>query len=137
METVRSSDSFTSEAMMDSITYRLEEPIVVAVVGAKGGTCKTITVADVAHTVAECGYDAVQCDLDPQGTLTMRCGFDRIANPLQSEPVAVKYAVPEGDGVHPVNTAGRLTLFRGGRSMNVATEAEISALLNRAIAPNA
>lgn len=108
------------------------EPTIIAIVGSKGGTGKTSTAANVAHTLAERGHDAVLIDLDPQGTLTKRCDFDRVPDPLIADPVTVEYRLRtrEGVSVYPVN--GTVTLFRGGRSLQSVTSAEIHQLLQRA-----
>jgi len=81
---------------------------IVSFIGAKGGTLKTASAASVAHVLARSGYRTVMVDLDPQGDLTMRSNFSRVADPLAAEAVAVRF---EGEPEIP------LWLLRGGRSM--------------------
>jgi chromosome partitioning protein len=91
---------------------------VVAVVGSKGGTLKSVTVATLAHVLAEAGFDVVIGDLDPQGSLTRRCRHARLPHPVGVDPVALQYVLPAAPGASPVvvPTKGTVTLFRGGRS---------------------
>jgi chromosome partitioning protein len=79
-----------------------------ACIGAKGGTLKTASVAAIAHVVAKTGLRVVMVDLDPQGDLTTRSGFTRVADPLGTSAVQVHYP---GEPEMP------LWLLRGGRSM--------------------
>ena len=91
---------------------------VVAVVGSKGGTLKSVTTATLAHVLAEAGCDVVIGDLDPQGSLTLRCGHARTPDPGGVDPIALQYVLPADPGASPVvvPTKGTVTLFRGGRS---------------------
>lgn len=84
---------------------------IVSFIGAKGGTLKTASAAAVAHVLAKAGLRVVMVDLDPQGDLTTRSNFSRVADPLAAEPVTVRY---EGEPDLP------LWLLRGGRSMEAA-----------------
>lgn len=98
---------------------------VVAFIGAKGGTLKTASVAAVAHMLADADLRLVMIDLDPQGDLTSRSGFTRVAEPLTAEPVAVAF---EHERTLP------LWLLRGGRSMEGADYASVAAHIQRALA---
>jgi chromosome partitioning protein len=89
--------------------YRMNN--IVSFIGAKGGTLKTASTAAVAHIMARSGYRTVMIDLDPQGDLTTRSNFSRVADPFSAEPVAVRF---EGEPELP------LWLLRGGRSMEAA-----------------
>lgn len=94
-----------------------------SLIGAKGGTLKTASVAAIAHVMAKTGLRIVMADLDPQGDLTTRSGLTRVANPLEAEPVRVGY---EGEPELP------LWLLRGGRSMETADFDAASRHLSRA-----
>jgi chromosome partitioning protein len=84
---------------------------VVALIGAKGGTLKTASVAAIAHVMARAGLRVIMVDGDPQADLTSRSGFARVADPGSAEIVRVQYdGEPEMD----------LWLLRGGRSMEAA-----------------
>lgn len=82
-------------------------PTVISLVGAKGGTLKTASSAAIAHLLAQTDNRVLMIDADPQGDLTKRSGFNRVAEPLRAEPVPVVY---EGAG------ALDLWLLRSGRS---------------------
>lgn len=84
---------------------------ILAFIGAKGGTLKTASAAAVAHVVAKAGLRVLMVDLDPQGDLTTRSHFTRVADPLTAAPVQVHY---EGE------PEMSLWLLRGGRSMEAA-----------------
>lgn len=109
---------------------------VVAVVGSKGGTLKSVTVATLAHVLAEAGFDVVIGDLDPQGSLTLRCGLARLPQPVGVDPVALQYVVPAAPRASPVviPTDGAVTLFRGGRSQESMGGHQIDAHIARIIA---
>lgn len=96
---------------------------VVSFIGAKGGTLKTASAAAVAHVIAKAGVRVLMVDLDPQGDLTTRSGFSRVADPLAAEVVRVRY---DGEPELP------LWLLRGGRSMEAADYAAVMAHLARA-----
>lgn len=95
----------------------------VAFIGAKGGTLKTASTAAVAHVLAKTGLRVVMVDLDPQGDLTTRSNFTRVADPLSAAPVQVHY---EGEPEMP------LWLLRGGRSMEAADMEGVRHHLSRA-----
>lgn len=111
------------------------EAKVAALVGAKGGTTKSATTAGAAFVFAERGYRVLLVDLDPQATLTMRCGFARPDEPLHEPPVTVPYLRPTEDGAshEELAVAGSVTLFRGGRSLEAASAFEIAAHIGRAV----
>jgi chromosome partitioning protein len=92
-------------------------------IGAKGGTLKTASAAAVAHVIAKAGIRVVMVDLDPQGDLTTRSNFGRVADPLTAEPIVVQY---EGEPELP------LWLLRGGRSIEAADPEAIRRHLKRA-----
>jgi chromosome partitioning protein len=94
-----------------------------AIIGAKGGTLKTASVAALAHVLAKTGLRIVMVDLDPQGDLTTRSNFSRVADPLTAEPVTVQY---EGEPELP------LWLLRGGRAMEAADSDTVRQHLARA-----
>lgn len=96
---------------------------VLSFIGAKGGTLKTASTAAVAHVLAQAGLRVVMVDLDPQGDLTSRSSFSRVADPLTAEPVLVRY---EGEPELP------LWLLRGGRSMEAADAEAVHRHLARA-----
>lgn len=83
-------------------------PKLISLVGAKGGTLKTASVAALAHLAARAGMSVVMVDGDPQADLTSRSGHARVADPLTAEAVPVRY-LGEPDLA--------LRLLRGGRSM--------------------
>lgn len=83
----------------------------VALIGAKGGTLKTASVAALAHVSAKAGLRIAMFDTDPQADLTSRSGFARVTDPLAAEPVRVHF---EGE------PEVELWLFRGGRSLEAA-----------------
>ena len=97
----------------------------VSFIGAKGGTLKTASAAAVAHVLAKAGLRVVMIDLDPQGDLTTRSNFSRVADPLTAEPVVVRY---DGEPELP------LWLLRGGRSMEAVDIDAIRRHLDRASA---
>lgn len=109
---------------------------IVAIVGSKGGTLKSVTAATLAHVLAEAGFDVVIGDLDPQGSLTLRCGLARLPQPVGVEPVALQYVLPAAPGASPVvvPTKGVVTLFRGGRSQESIGGHQIDAHIGRIIA---
>ena len=100
-------------------------PKIISLIGAKGGTLKTSTVASICHLFAVAGLNVTLLDADPQGTLTRRCGLKRSEYPLSADPQAVRLnGMPK--------TAGRIFLLPGGRSLEVADEEGITALIVRA-----
>lgn len=109
---------------------------VIAVVGSKGGTLKSVTVATLAHVLAEAGFDVVIGDLDPQGSLTRRCGLARLPKPVGVDPVALQYVVPAAPGTSPVviATKGTVTIFRGGRSQESIGGHQVDAHIGRIVA---
>lgn len=105
-----------------------------AMVGAKGGTTKSASTASTAFVLAERGCRVVLVDLDPQATLTKRCGFARPNEPLLDVPVPVQYLLPTEDGGYEaIAVAGSVTLFRGGRSLEASSSSEIAAHIDRAV----
>ncbi len=64
---------------------------VLALIGAKGGTLKTTTVASLGHLLALQGLRVLMIDGDPQGDLTTRSGLQRVADPVSSPPVRITY----------------------------------------------
>lgn len=88
-------------------------PKLICLVGAKGGTLKTASVAAIAHLGAKAGLSVLMVDADPQADLTSRSGHARVTDPLSEEPVEVSYADPKGARV-------MLRLLRGGRSLEGA-----------------
>lgn len=109
---------------------------VVAVVGSKGGTLKSMSVASLAHVLAEAGFDVVIGDLDPQGSLTLRCGHARLRRPAGGDPVTLQYLLPAAPGASPVvvPTKGTVTLFRGGRSQESIGGHQVVAHIARMVA---
>lgn len=101
---------------------------IIAVIGAKGGTAKTATVAALGHLLAEAGWSTLLVDLDPQGSLTSRCGLSRAADPLAAELDALDLGVP---------LAGTLRLARGGRPLEGRSKEAIVAHLERSAAMDA
>ncbi|HEV2147737.1 MAG TPA: ParA family protein [Longimicrobiaceae bacterium] len=97
-------------------------PPILSFIGAKGGTLKTASAAAVAHVLAKAGLRVVMVDLDPQGDLTTRSSFSRVADPLTADAVHVHY---EGEPELP------LWLLRGGRSMEAADMDAIQRHLER------
>lgn len=98
-----------------------------AVVGAKGGTTKTSSVAALGHIFALSGFDTVLLDTDPQATLTRRFGAERVADPLSAEPLELPIA---RRSTSPC--AGRLLLLPGGRRLELADELDVGAHILRA-----
>jgi chromosome partitioning protein len=97
----------------------------ISVVGAKGGTLKTASVAALAHLLAARGERVLMVDVDPQADLTSRSGHARVSDPLNASPVEVRFARGE-----PLP----LLLLRGGRAMEGADFHSVAALLERAAA---
>lgn len=79
-----------------------------SLIGAKGGTLKTTSVASLGHIFAVRGLRVLLIDGDPQGDLTTRSGFRRVAEPLTSPPVQISY---QGE------THLDAWLLRGGRTL--------------------
>ena len=79
-----------------------------SLIGAKGGTLKTTSVASLGHLFAVRGLKVLLIDGDPQGDLTTRSGFQRVADPMTSPPVRVPY---QGE------THLEAWLLRGGRKL--------------------
>lgn len=98
---------------------------ILIVVGAKGGTLKTSTVAALGHYFAASGLNVAMLDGDPQGTLTRRSNYSRHEDPLGAEPVALQADRTPG-------TPGRLVLLPGGRRLEAASEEEMAAHIRRA-----
>lgn len=96
---------------------------ILAFIGAKGGTLKTASVAAVAHVLAKAGLRVVMVDLDPQGDLTTRSNFSRVADPVTADPVLVRF---DGEPELP------LWLMRGGRAMEAADAETVRRHLARA-----
>jgi chromosome partitioning protein len=108
-------------------------PTIVPVIGSKGGTLKTTTVRTLAHICAERGCHVVAVDLDPQGSLTLTSGADRVVDPLGAPPVPITYLLPpDAVGVRDeVRVAGSVSLFRGGRALEHATMTQVQSHLAR------
>ena len=98
-------------------------PKVLSLVGAKGGTLKTSSVAAIAHLAAKGGLHVVMIDADPQADLTSRSGYSRVAEPLAADPVPVSFDTEPGLP---------LQLLRGGRSMEAADLASAVRQIERA-----
>lgn len=98
---------------------------VLAVVGAKGGTLKTSSVVALGHLAARAGLRVVMVDADPQGDLTRRSGYARVADPAAAPGVEVPGAA----------AGGGLRLLRGGRSLEGADVAGAARHLARAAGP--
>jgi chromosome partitioning protein len=98
-------------------------PIIISVVGAKGGTLKTASVAALAHLLAARGERVLMVDADPQADLTSRSGHARVSDPLDAPAVEVRFGRGE-----PLP----LLLLRGGRAMEGADFHSVAALLGRA-----
>lgn len=80
----------------------------VSFIGAKGGTLKSASVAAVSHVMARGAMRVLMFDGDPQGDLTRRSGFHRVAAPLEADMVQVAY---------PGQPTMDLRLMCGGRSL--------------------
>ncbi len=98
---------------------------VISIIGAKGGTLKTSSAHALAHAITGSGVDVVLVDADPQASLTRRCGLERLADPLATDPVTI-------DAEETSGGRGRLVLLPGGRALEAADEARIAAHLRRA-----
>lgn len=83
-------------------------PKTLSLIGAKGGTLKTTSVASLGHLLALRGLRVLLIDGDPQGDLTARCGFQRVSDPLAAPAVRVAY---RGESHLDV------WLMRGGRKL--------------------
>jgi chromosome partitioning protein len=94
----------------------------IAVVGAKGGTCKSASTYALGHLFAVEGHTVVLVDCDPQGTITRTCGLSRTPDPIEAEPVTLDLA----------GTDGRIRLLPGGRALEAADAAQVDAHLDRA-----
>ena len=102
-------------------------PVVIVCVGSKGGSLKTAGSAALAYTYAERGYATVLGDLDPQGSLSLRSGQPRAADPYEAAPHPLTYTVRGGTYV----PAGTVHLYAGGRVMDGATTEEVERHLQR------
>jgi len=60
-------------------------------IGAKGGTLKTTSVASLGHLMALRNLRVLLIDGDPQGDLTTRSGFQRVSDPILAPTVRVEY----------------------------------------------
>jgi chromosome partitioning protein len=100
-----------------------EKPMhTISVVGAKGGTLKTASVAALADLLAARGERVLMVDADPQADLTSRSGHARVPDPLDAPPVEVRF---RDSAPQP------LLLLRGGRPMEAADIHAVGALLGR------
>jgi chromosome partitioning protein len=92
----------------------------VAVAAGRGGTGKSTLTYGIAHTLhAEKGFaDVAMLDLDPQAGLTTRAGKAPVVDPTRAEPADVF----------------GLALYRGGRGLSHATDAELAAHIGRTVA---
>lgn len=100
-------------------------PKLISLVGAKGGTLKTASVAAIAHLCAKGGRSVMMVDVDPQADLTSRSGYPRVADPFCEDPVDVLFPGSR-EGSLP------LRLMRGGRSMEGADLSATSRHIARA-----
>lgn len=98
-----------------------------AIIGAKGGTGKTSSAVNLAHLLSRVGRTVVIVDADPQGSLTRRCGVDRVPDPLTAVPVEVPMAAEDAQF-----QAGRVVLMPGGRRMEHAVGDDVLHHLSRA-----
>lgn len=103
----------------------LSTPKLIALVGAKGGTCKTSSVAALGHLLAS-SLRVLMVDLDPQGSLTRRFDFDRVPKPLTTPPIVV----PAANG----GLGDRLRLAPGGRALEGESFERLERHLARAVA---
>jgi chromosome partitioning protein len=95
----------------------VDMPKNLSLIGAKGGTLKTTSVASLGHLLAVQGLKVLLIDGDPQGDLTARSGFQRVADPIAAPPVRVGY---RGESHLEV------WLLRGGRKLE---EMDLKAML--------
>lgn len=73
---------------------------VVAIANQKGGVAKTTTTLHLAAALAEAGQRVLMVDLDPQGGLTLSCGFQ----PDELEPTVYEALVKDADPLPIVRT---------------------------------
>lgn len=93
---------------------------IVAIAAGRGGSAKTtlaFALGDVLHRLRGVG-DVALLDLDPQANLTSYAGQDPVDDPLSAAPVTIH-------GLH---------LYRGGRSLALATVPQRAAHVARALA---
>lgn len=95
---------------------------ILTIAGLKGGVGKTTTSVNLAAELAALGHRVRLVDLDPQSSATLSLGLDPVADPLHVDPE--EYRLQNSETV--------LEVFRGGRRMAHATEAEVRAHLERA-----
>lgn len=95
---------------------------ILAVAAGRGGTGKSTLAYSLADILRQTQPDAdvVLVDLDPQAGLTGYAKLGTTPDPVRDAPV----------------TANGLTIFRSGRALAHATEAEITAHLERALGDN-
>lgn len=112
-------------ALLPSRWQRMSDIRILAVAAGRGGTGKStlaFAVADVLrHMDGNSPLDVALVDLDPQAGLTGYAKKAPAANPLHDPPV----------DVHGIR------LYRGGRALAHATDVEIEAHLERALAGSA
>jgi chromosome partitioning protein len=92
---------------------------ILAVAAGRGGTGKSTLTYGIAHALLELKgmEDVAMLDLDPQAGLTTRTGKTPVADPVREEPVEVF----------------GITLYRGGRGLAHATDAEVARHIERAV----
>jgi chromosome partitioning protein len=93
---------------------------ILAVAAGRGGTGKSTLTFGIAHTLRELKGmgDVAMLDLDPQAGLTTRAGKAPVADPIHEPPVDVF----------------GIALYRAGRGLAHATDAQIAAHIDRAVA---
>ena len=92
---------------------------ILAIAAGRGGTGKSTLTFGIAHTLHELKgmSDVAMLDLDPQAGLTTRAGKTLVADPIHAPPVEVFGVM----------------LYRGGRGLSHATDAEVAAHIDRAV----
>lgn len=98
-----------------------------AIIGAKGGTGKTSSTVNFAHLLTSYDRRVVIVDADPQGSLTRRCGIDRVPDPLSAVPVIIPMHRKAAPG-----PASEVLLMPGGRRLEHADESQLAAHFTRA-----
>ena len=92
---------------------------IIAVAAGRGGTGKSTLTFGIAHTLRELKgmSDVAMLDLDPQAGLTTRAGKPPVADPTHEPPVDVF----------------GIALYRGGRGLAHATDAELARHIDRTL----
>lgn len=98
----------------------------ITIAGAKGGTGKTTTTVALAYELALLGHDIMIVDCDPQAMATQGLRQRPTDAPFASEPVQLDFGFPPSSSISPDVRVGTVMLARGGRTLALASRAEVA-----------